>query len=237
MDNKIAQKEQKFYDCLFLDVEIFFSSIEKFLKSQMKKMKKKEREYESIWKFINNFKVKDSFSEELKIVMAVVFIMVFAFWINDKSAIPVAHSDESIMTNAQSNSIDIKEIELNEKKADIKTANEYKIESSEESCKKDKDQKRSSDLCGKDDEELVNKIEREKLAEINKLIKRVVVKAPAPYVFAVIGGKRVCNKKNDHPSKSGNNKKGHMDMECCLDPDEVPNPNCYYNPAKYGKYL
>jgi hypothetical protein len=63
------------------------------------------------------------------------------------------------------------------------------------------------------------------------------ITAPIPYVFDMKNGRRVCNRKNDHPSKSKNNKKGHMDMECCLDPDETPNPNCYYLPGIYGKYL
>lgn len=50
-------------------------------------------------------------------------------------------------------------------------------------------------------------------------------------------GRMVCAKKNDHPAKSDKNKKKHLDMECCLDPDEYPNPHCYYPPSKYGKYL
>jgi hypothetical protein len=58
-----------------------------------------------------------------------------------------------------------------------------------------------------------------------------------PYVFDVKNGRRVCNHKNDHPSKSNKGKGKHLDMECCLDPDEYPNPNCYYSPDKYGKYL
>lgn len=28
-----------------------------------------------------------------------------------------------------------------------------------------------------------------------------------------------------------------MDMECCLDPDEIPNPHCTYEAKKYQKYL
>jgi len=50
-------------------------------------------------------------------------------------------------------------------------------------------------------------------------------------------GRMVCAKKNDHPGKSNKNKSKHLDMECCLDPDEYPNPHCYYPPEKYGKYL
>lgn len=50
-------------------------------------------------------------------------------------------------------------------------------------------------------------------------------------------GRLVCDKKNDKPGKSNKTNKKHLDMECCLDPDEYPNPHCYYDPAKYGKYL
>lgn len=50
-------------------------------------------------------------------------------------------------------------------------------------------------------------------------------------------GRLVCAKKRDRPSKSDKNKKRHLDMECCLDPDESPNPWCYYPPEKYGKYF
>jgi len=64
------------------------------------------------------------------------------------------------------------------------------------------------------------------------------ITAPMPYIYDKDSqGRRVCNRKNDHPSKSDKNKKKHLDMECCLDPDEYPNPNCYYPPSKYGKYL
>ncbi len=62
-------------------------------------------------------------------------------------------------------------------------------------------------------------------------------RAPMPYIYEVKNGKRVCNKKHDKPSMSEKYDKKHMDMECCLDPDEYPNPNCYYPPEKYGKYL
>ena len=51
-------------------------------------------------------------------------------------------------------------------------------------------------------------------------------------------GKRVCkDMKKDDPSKSKENKKGHIDAECCLDLDETPNALCYYPPEKYGKII
>lgn len=61
--------------------------------------------------------------------------------------------------------------------------------------------------------------------------------APFPVSYKKVGGKLVCAKKNDKPHKSATNKKKHMDMECCLDPDEYPNPHCSYDSAKYQKYL
>jgi hypothetical protein len=63
------------------------------------------------------------------------------------------------------------------------------------------------------------------------------ITVPMPLSYIVVNGRLVCAKKNDHPSKSNQHKGKHLDMECCLDPDEYPNPWCYYPPEKYGKYL
>lgn len=68
--------------------------------------------------------------------------------------------------------------------------------------------------------------------------RRARTSAPMPVAAVKTEGSRlVCSKKNDHPGKSKKGKGRHLDMECCLDPDEYPNPNCYYDPGKYGKYL
>ncbi len=63
-------------------------------------------------------------------------------------------------------------------------------------------------------------------------------KADFPNTFKLENGKRVCEKKNDKPGFSKENNKGkkHMDMECCLDPDEIANPWCTYSP-NYAKFL
>lgn len=37
-----------------------------------------------------------------------------------------------------------------------------------------------------------------------------------------------CRHKNDHPRKSKTKKHRHMDEDCCMDPDEWPNPRCQY---------
>jgi len=71
-----------------------------------------------------------------------------------------------------------------------------------------------------------------------KIIARPAIRAPKPAWSKKDSlGRAVCAKKNDDPGKSKQNKKKHLDMECCLDPDEYPNPHCYYDPKKYGKYL
>jgi hypothetical protein len=64
------------------------------------------------------------------------------------------------------------------------------------------------------------------------------ITAPMPLDYKKVGGRLVCRKgSSDKPSKSNKGKGKHLDMECCLDPDEYPNPHCYYPPEKYGKYL
>lgn len=66
---------------------------------------------------------------------------------------------------------------------------------------------------------------------------RIGVPGPIAGKTKVVNGQRVCPKKKDHPAKSKKNKPGHIDAECCLDPDETPNANCYYPPEKYGKLI
>ena len=70
------------------------------------------------------------------------------------------------------------------------------------------------------------------------VVRKKVITGPGPVSYKRdSAGRRVCAKSNDHPGKSDQHKGKHMDMECCLDPDEYPNPHCYYDPGKYGKYL
>jgi len=48
---------------------------------------------------------------------------------------------------------------------------------------------------------------------------------PPRRVLAPLGR---CPHKNDHPRKSKTKKHRHMDEDCCMDPDEWPNPRCQY---------
>lgn len=52
--------------------------------------------------------------------------------------------------------------------------------------------------------------------------------ARRPVAAKKVGGKLVCAKKHDDPHKSDQGKGKHLDLECCLDPDEYPNPWCSY---------
>ncbi|MFA5925652.1 MAG: hypothetical protein WC831_01850 [Parcubacteria group bacterium] len=56
------------------------------------------------------------------------------------------------------------------------------------------------------------------------------ITARKPVAAKLVNGKLVCAKKNDkpHKSKKKSHKPGHLDLECCLDPDETPNPWCTY---------
>lgn len=65
----------------------------------------------------------------------------------------------------------------------------------------------------------------------------LVSATPIPLSYNIVNGQMVCAKKNDRPAKSSKHKGRHLDMECCLDPDEYLNPHCYYPKDKYGKYL
>ncbi len=59
-------------------------------------------------------------------------------------------------------------------------------------------------------------------------------KARIPGGAKPVNGKYVCKKKHDYVGKSKKNNKGylHLDLECCLDPDEYPNPWCTYRPGE-----
>jgi len=56
-----------------------------------------------------------------------------------------------------------------------------------------------------------------------------ISQAPPPASGKKVGDRWVCAKKNDHPRKSTQGKGIHVDRQCCLDPDEIPNPWCDYS--------
>lgn len=52
--------------------------------------------------------------------------------------------------------------------------------------------------------------------------------SPPPVSAKKVNGQWVCANKKDKPGKSDKNRRAHIDRQCCLDPDEVPNPHCTY---------
>lgn len=96
-------------------------------------------------------------------------------------------------------------------------------------------------LCGKTEEELAleEKADQEHQARVKREEARARqalaqarrrAAAPIPAAGIKVGDHWVCDKKNDKPtvSKVNNRGKVHWDRECCLDPDEWPNPWCTY---------
>lgn len=233
MNKRIKKIKRLFKKLVLKRAKFFLRRVERFFFKELR-----EEDFDrTVFGIVEKLRIKKLFKEDLRPIIMSVFIMVFLAWAIYIIA-SVAHSEEEDIFNEQTKE-DInlsisEESEIN--KIHAETLNEYKLKSPEKKCEEDNNNKLSSNSCGKDDEK---EIERQKSERVKVVAKRKpVIKAPMPYVYKVDSlGRRVCNKKNDHPGKSKQNKKKHMDMECCLDPDEIPNPNCYYSPEKYGKYL
>jgi hypothetical protein len=74
-----------------------------------------------------------------------------------------------------------------------------------------------------------------RLADVPKKVKNPnairISLTEAPPILAkvkMVNGRPMCAKKNDKGSKSDKYNYVHVDQECCLDPDEIPNPRCSY---------
>lgn len=224
MDNKKTKEERKFYDCLFEDSDLVFSRIGRFL---VDKKREKIAKLKNGLKLINNFKIHNFFSEEIKVTAAIVFIIMSIIWMRNREIIPIAHSDDfdSKITNAQSvEKSESEKLELEEKEIDVKSINRYKLESSDKECEDNKSKKRSSDLCGKDDEEELEKIAKEKAAKIAKASKPRVVKPS-------------CGEDDEGDPSRSKTKGKHRDEDCCPDPDEWPKPGCVYSAKGYSIML
>lgn len=216
---------------------IFLHRVEKILLREMK-----EQDFRNFWNYLGSLKTERNQEEEAKIFLYGVSIFILMTLIASGNFIFASNFHIHYkMTNAQAKEdCDFKIAESSELNADVELINKYKLKSPEKICEEAKNQKQSSGICGKDDEEEIKKIVEEEKAEMRKIMARrkPAIRAPGPYVFEKDeAGRKVCNKKNDHPGKSKQNKGKHMDMECCLDPDEIPNPHCFYSQSKYGKYL
>lgn len=99
----------------------------------------------------------------------------------------------------------------------------------EERCQKNKLEGKSSELCGRYEKDEVLERELKKIDDQAKARRK-------DYTRNSVVGKGRCAKENDHSSKSDTKGK-HTDEDCCPDPDEYPNPRCYYSPSGYKLML
>ena len=78
---------------------------------------------------------------------------------------------------------------------------------------------------------------KKKLIKPKKIAPKVINAPPPRAETKKVNGLRVCAKKNDHGRESHKGSQPHMDRECCPDPDEWPNPHCYYTPEQLSRML
>lgn len=161
---------------------------------------------------------------------------------------PLPANDKKILKKAMSPGIfsipEVKEPVINKEKEEKMNESESEeqgdisndiLPPEELTCQAMKEDKQCEERCSKEWEpkEEVKKV----LPKKSAAPARKKISAPMPADFKRVGGRLVCSKSHDKPGKSKKGKGKHMDMECCLDPDEYPNPHCYYPLEKYGKYL
>ena len=75
---------------------------------------------------------------------------------------------------------------------------------------------------------MTRKISRQRAANKARILSGPVPTGPTT---GIPDGRRVCAVKNDHPQGGG---AIHVDEDCCPDPNETPNPRCYYSPGQLG---
>lgn len=56
-----------------------------------------------------------------------------------------------------------------------------------------------------------------------------LAQAPSLASAKIVNGRYVCAHKKDKPRMSRKYDEVHVDRQCCLDPDEIPNPRCDYS--------
>jgi hypothetical protein len=156
-------------------------------------------------------------------ILAVLINLGALIWVMNNGVVPVARSEDYSDSNIEINIQTAGAQELFNSKAKpvvedaLMKKNAYDpLSYLEEQCQRDKKNKLSSDLCGKD--------------QIDPSIsptKKVIVAAT----------RRPSCKHNDKPHKSKQDKGKHVDEDCCPDPDEWPRPGCVYKPSDYAIML
>lgn len=225
MGKKNKNKPNNFLNSLALKKNLLLKKAEDFLIKEIK-----EEHFDNFLISIRNkFKLEGFLTEEMKLFLVGFFIVCSAIWIENNGIIQVVHSEDLKIANAQAiEKIEAPVLEEGEnKKIDAKALNEYKLIPPETKCEEDKGQRKSSDLCGKDDEEELKKIEKERKEKVARAIA-----SQKPRIVKVS-----CREEDlGDPSKSDTKGK-HVDEDCCPDPDEWPKPGCVYNAEGYAIML
>jgi len=224
LDFRDTKKPKEFFYILKNRFRYFLQRTEKIFLREMK-----EQDIHDLWEYLGSFKIERNYKEEGKIFLYAVSIFFLATLIVSGNLIFTDHFRIYYkMSNAQAKEDSNLEIGENSGlNTSVETVNKYKMKSSEEICGESKNQKQSSGLCGKDDEEELQKVAKEEKIE---QIRRAIVSRPRVVRIS-------CREKDlGDPSRSDTKGK-HMDEDCCPDPDEWPKPGCIYDAHGYSIML
>ncbi|HLN18751.1 MAG TPA: hypothetical protein VK255_01110 [Patescibacteria group bacterium] len=99
------------------------------------------------------------------------------------------------------------------------------ISSQDERCQKDKNDERCTELCVKNEEEIIAQMKaEERQAWMKYLSSKPKLLGPTP-------SRNISCAKDTKGARNSPNKGKHRDEDCCPDPDEWPRPGCRYSAA------
>jgi len=99
------------------------------------------------------------------------------------------------------------------------------ISSQDERCEKDKDDKKCTELCVKNEEEIIAQMKEEERQAWKKYL------SGKPKLLGPRPSAHISCPKDTKGARNSPNKGKHMDEDCCPDPDEWPKPGCRYSAA------
>jgi hypothetical protein len=156
-------------------------------------------------------------------ILAVLINLGALIWVMNNGIVPVARSEDYPNNNVEvgiqtagTQELFNSKIEPVAEDALLKKNAYDPLSYSKEQCQRDKKNKMSSDLCGKD--------------QMDPVI-------PATKKIVIVAHRQPSCKHDDKPRKSKQDKGKHLDEDCCPDPDEWPKPGCIYKPSDYAVML
>lgn len=231
-EQKKIKTKKIFYGSLFF---IFFSVLGSltgwFFKISRQKIDSRLKIYQQAWAAKSFFQVTP-----LKIIfLLIIFNLSILGWLNKENVLPIAMGkvgEEIILGEESAVKFDDLQKESKAKNSSPEVLGKEKdlnLSLTQERCQKNKLEGKSSELCGKYEKDEALEKELKKIDDQAKA--RMIVRPRNP-----AAGKGRCAHPEDKPRKSKEKGK-HMDEDCCPDPDEYPDPKCYYTPAGYALML